>query len=207
MNMLKRVCLLFIALSCAVFAADLGTAENPLIIDDENDLVFKSCFNSCETCDRKGNHLSHYCLTCKINYIDSDKEYYSDNTNIKYKNCYDICPYYYFVINKNKKFCTENFKCPNDYDKLIKEKKECVNNCANDINNHYEFRKECYKECSKGSMLYINSSYINPLKNINNNFYCEVICSEENPFEILSTQECVKNCSISDLLSEKCVIK
>ena len=37
--MLKRVCLLFIALSCAVFAADLGTAENPLIIDDENDLV------------------------------------------------------------------------------------------------------------------------------------------------------------------------
>ena len=37
--MLKRACLLFIALSCAVFAADLGTAENPLIIDDENDLV------------------------------------------------------------------------------------------------------------------------------------------------------------------------
>ena len=175
---------------------------------DEKDLVFKSCFNSCETCDRKGNHLYHYCLTCKINYIDSDKEYFSENINIKYKNCYDICPYYYyFDINKNKKFCTENFKCPNDYDKLIKEKKECVNNCANDINNPYEFRKECYKECPKGSMLYINSSYINPLKNINNNFYCEVICSEENPFEILSTQECVKNCSISDLLSEKCVIK
>ena len=37
--MLKRACLLFVALSCAVFAADLGTAENPLIIDDENDLV------------------------------------------------------------------------------------------------------------------------------------------------------------------------
>ena len=37
--MLKRACLFFIALSCAVFAADLGTAENPLTIDNENDLV------------------------------------------------------------------------------------------------------------------------------------------------------------------------
>ena len=37
--MLKRACLLLIALSCAVFAADLGTAENPLTIDNENDLV------------------------------------------------------------------------------------------------------------------------------------------------------------------------
>lgn len=37
--MLKRACLLLIALSCAVFAADLGTAEKPLTIDNENDLV------------------------------------------------------------------------------------------------------------------------------------------------------------------------
>ena len=37
--MLKRACLFFVALSCAVFAADLGTAENPLTIDSENDLV------------------------------------------------------------------------------------------------------------------------------------------------------------------------
>ena len=37
--MLKRACLFFVALSCAVFAADLGSAENPLTIDSENDLV------------------------------------------------------------------------------------------------------------------------------------------------------------------------
>ena len=37
--MLKRACLLFVTLSCAIFAADLGTAENPLTIDNENDLV------------------------------------------------------------------------------------------------------------------------------------------------------------------------
>lgn len=36
--MLKRACLFFVALSCAIFAADLGTAENPLTIDSENDL-------------------------------------------------------------------------------------------------------------------------------------------------------------------------
>ena len=37
--MLKRACLLLFAFSCAIFAADLGTAENPLTIDSENDLV------------------------------------------------------------------------------------------------------------------------------------------------------------------------
>ena len=45
-------------------------------------------------------------------------------------------------------------------------------------------------------MLFINKSYINPLKNIDKNFYCEAICDEENPFEIVSTQECVNNCSL-----------
>ena len=37
--MLKRACLLFVTLSYAIFAADLGTVENPLTIDNENDLV------------------------------------------------------------------------------------------------------------------------------------------------------------------------
>ena len=37
--MLKRACLLLFTFSCAIFAADLGTAENPLTIDSENDLV------------------------------------------------------------------------------------------------------------------------------------------------------------------------
>ncbi len=45
--MLKRACLLLIAFSCAVFAADLGTAENPLTIDNENDLVLLMVRRTC----------------------------------------------------------------------------------------------------------------------------------------------------------------
>ena len=176
---------------------------------DENDSLFKSCYDSCETCDRKGNETFHYCLTCKFNYKYDIKEYYSELTNDTYTNCFEICPFYfyYFDINENKSYCTKFPRCPNDYDKLIRAKNECVSNCTEHLNNQYEFKKECYKECPPGSMLYINKSYVNPLNNIDKNFYCEAICDEENPFEVLLKQECVNNCTITDIISKTCVIK
>ena len=177
---------------------------------DDNNLLFMPCYDSCETCDRIGNKSYHYCLSCKLNFIEMNKEYYfllTNNITI-FKNCYEKCPFYYFIdINKNKSYCTEYPKCLDNYNKFIVAKNECVSNCSNDIDNPYEFRKECFNECSQGSMLYINKSYINPLKNIDKNYYCEVICDEKNPFEIISKQECVNNCSINDLLTKSCLLK
>ena len=175
---------------------------------DEIDSIFKLCYGSCETCDRKGNDTHHYCLACKYNYIEGDTEYFTELTKNKYKNCYENCPFYhYFDVNKNKILCTEFSQCPEYYDKLIRKKNECVNNCTDFIDNQYEFKKECLEKCPQGTTLYINNSYVNPLKNIDKNFYCEIICNEDNPFEILSIQECVSNCSVNDILSEKCIIK
>ena len=44
--------------------------------------------------------------------------------------CYQICShYYYYDENENKYFCTNNWKCPKSYDKLIYGKNECIKSC------------------------------------------------------------------------------
>ena len=87
--------------------------------------------------------------------------------------------------------------CPEKYNKLILEKRKCVKSCDEDEKYKYEFLKTCYEECPEGS---------NALKKNNreNEYYCETICTEEKPFEMISTQKCVKNCPIKDLNQKLC---
>ena len=160
----------------------------------DNDLFYKPCFNSCKKCNIGGNEKNHNCLECKDNY---EHEIIFN----EYKNCYINCSYYYF-IDKNNKYCTINSTCPDTHDKLIKERKECIDDCIQQDFYKYEFRKQCYSDCP------INST--RPEKNltigfINENF-CKPICPEEIPFEIISAQQCVQNCGISELLKDLCIL-
>ena len=86
--------------------------------------------------------------------------------------------------------------CPDNYNKLIREKKECVKNCDLDEKYQYEFNKTCYEKCPP-----------NTKESSENKFYCEVICDENKPFEIITTQECVDYCDIEEILSEVCKLK
>ena len=175
---------------------------------DINQNLLKPCYFSCERCEQEGNDTYHYCLECKNDYIERNNEFYSELNLKKYKNCYVICPYYYYYdIDKNKKICTDHPQCPANYDKIIRTEKQCVHNCTKYINNQYEFRKECFKECPSGSMILVNQSYINQFQNFDKNYYCEVICNEEKPFEKISEQECTNNCSLKDISSKICIIK
>ncbi len=56
---------------------------------NKSDLYYKSCYISCEKCDIGGEENNHNCIECKQNYS------YEMNLN-DYKNCYDICPYYFY---------------------------------------------------------------------------------------------------------------
>ena len=79
---------------------------------DNNDLLFKPCYDSCDTCDQKGDATYHYCLTCKNNYTECNNEFYSSLNN-NYKNCYEKCPFYYYIdLNMNKTYCIEYPECP-----------------------------------------------------------------------------------------------
>ena len=95
---------------------------------DKNELLFKKCYDTCETCKIKGNNITHNCLTCNKNfpiYI------YFDN----YTNCYINCSYYYYFDSFNNYHCTINSSCPEKFPKLNEEKRQCL---KNDIKNMIE---------------------------------------------------------------------
>ena len=88
------------------------------------------------------------CESCGIKYT---KEILNNSYNI---NCYKICPYFHFFdINTNEKFCLPNQKCSGFYNKLIKEKNECINDCRRDETFKYELNNQCYKECQNKTNL------------------------------------------------------
>ena len=157
---------------------------------DKNDNSYKKCHLTCEACLQNGNFSNHNCISCGTNYT------YELNL-LNSLNCYNICPFYsYHDSNVNKNFCTPDFFCPISHNKLIKEKKLCVEDCSKDSIYKYQFRHICYQECP------LNISE----KSIEKDFYCEARCSKELPFEILETQYCVNNCTISERQKGLCKI-
>ena len=156
----------------------------------DNEPNYKQCYESCKTCIIGGDQTYHNCIECKSDF--NYEFHFSQN-----KNCFRNCSFYhYFDKNQNIYFCTETFECPEEYNKLIFEKNECINKCDEDDNYKYEFRKKCYKECPEESKN--NTS--------NNNYYCEAVCTEEYPFEYLSTQECLEFCSIYEIQNKLCIL-
>ena len=74
---------------------------------NNNNPIFKLCYESCQKCDISGNEFYHNCIECKSDY------YFELNRN-SYKNCYINCPYYYYH-DKDKYLCTEFLECPENY--------------------------------------------------------------------------------------------
>ena len=91
---------------------------------DKNDSLFKKCYDTCETCEIKGDNIIHNCLKCKTNF---SIEFKINN----YSNCYENCSYYYYFDNESYFHCTINFSCPNEYPILLKDKNECIKIKAN----------------------------------------------------------------------------
>ena len=90
---------------------------------DKNDSVYKKCYSSCESCDKKGDILNHNCIKCKSNY---DKYLINNNIENNYTNCYEKCDYYHFFDDRYNFHCTSNYSCPKEYPILVQSKKECI---------------------------------------------------------------------------------
>ena len=164
---------------------------------DNEDLTYKSCYLSCNLCDKSGNENEHNCKECKYGY----------NFEIHFglfKNCYINCSYYHYFYS-DISFCTIKKECPKGFDKLIEDRNECVFNCSEDEYYKYEFRKHCYKNCPPNSTLRKNITELEGF-NLNKIYFCKPICYEEKPFEILYTQECVKNCAIKYIIDKSCIL-
>ena len=112
---------------------------------DSNDELYKKCYDSCKSCNKAGNYKKHNCIECKYNFI-------SFNDSIYETNCYKKCEYYYYFDDLNNYYhCTEKYECPEGYNKVILDKKKCINDCKKDDIYQYEFENKCVKECPENT--------------------------------------------------------
>ena len=136
------------------------------------------CEPNCKTCNTEEDFPSDICTSCYENkYLEDGK-------------CVDRCEngYSYYNSSDNIYYCTLDYSCPKDFNKLISMKKECIDDCSKDFDYPYEFKNQCYQECPQNISV----------KSVLRTNYCEIKCSLEFPFEIIGTQECVNNCSINE---------
>ena len=113
---------------------------------DSNRDVFKQCFHKCKICNQGGNEASNNCIECKEGFT-----FLNESNPETFNNCYNICQHYYYFDEFNKYVCTENEECPTNYNKLIKEKRKCIDECKNDDYYTYEFNNTCYVQCPNGT--------------------------------------------------------
>lgn len=123
-----------------------------------------------------------------LRYLRRKKNYGSNDSD-------ENCSYYYYYDSNNKYCCTSNAQCPQEYNKLIKNEKECINNCTNDDKYQFEYLNECYIKCPNGTKISKKNKYL-----------CQIDCSEELPYEDTKTNQCVKSCSTIDLLNNLCIL-
>ena len=160
---------------------------------DINDSIYKKCYDTCKYCKGKGDKNNNNCIECKFNYIFL-------NDSINNNNCYQKCEYYYFFDEFNNYTCTEDYICPEQYNKLIEEKKRCIDECENDNIYKNEYKNICYIICPNNTFETKSKCYDSDLiatnKNnldiINNSFYI----NEETNIMNISQNEKDKNIEI-----------
>ena len=106
---------------------------------------YRECFEGCKFCYGSGVEKANNCIECKSNY-----SFISDSINST--NCYKNCEYYYYFNENDDYICLDNDNCPDDYQKLVREKSKCIDKCENDDTYQYEYDNICYTKCPKGTI-------------------------------------------------------
>ena len=132
---------------------------------DINEKKFKKCYVNCLSCTQKGNIMINNCKECLDDYIFSNG------------NCYEKCDYYYYFDEKEIYNCTVGASCPQPYNKLIVEKKKCIDNCQKDDVYKYEYNYYCYDKCPDGTLV-LQNNYTCYYKNENSNIIKEILDKE-----------------------------
>ena len=121
---------------------------------DKDDSLYKKCYYTCDECEIKGNNTIHNCLVCKSNYP------FSINFN-NYSNCYEDCSYYYYFDNESNFHCTTNLSCPEEYQVLREDSRECINDEINSIKTSEIIDED--KELSSSEIIIETQKYIKNL--------------------------------------------
>ena len=127
---------------------------------NKNTNYFEPCYEKCATCEYGGNGKENNCTSCDNNFIFNPE---LNNTS----NCVLKCQYFYFFKENGKYICTTNNTCPKNYNKLIKDKKKCTDDCKKENIYKFYYNGECLKECP------------NNTKDNNSDYNCKDINLEE----------------------------
>ena len=115
---------------------------------DSSDNIHKKCYEKCKKCSQLGDEENNKCNECVNGY-----KFITDSLAIE-NNCYQECDYYYYFKGNNQYFCTESNNCPLQYNKLIDDKKKCIDDCKNDNEYIYEYNNNCIKICPENKKIY-----------------------------------------------------
>ena len=122
-----------------------------LFFDKENE-CFKPCYDSCKTCEKKGNEANHNCLSCEAIFTFRENE-----EKIPKNNCVLNCSYPYYFTKDGQYKCSKNPTCITDANLLIKEKNKCIDDCKKDDTYKYQYNGNCIKSCPDNTK---NDSFI-----------------------------------------------
>ena len=150
--------------------------------------AYKRCYHSCQSCGVEGDELHHNCKECKFDYF-----FEMTFPNSNYINCYESCYNYTYDIYKNKFICFDYPQCLKPNEKYIPLRESCTIDCKNDEKYKYEFKKVCYEKCPENSE-----------KSNKNEYYCNIKCPKELPYENIQFQECIQNCTLVEMLKNIC---
>jgi len=106
---------------------------------NKNTNYYEPCYKTCATCDYGGDGNENNCTTCDVDHM-------KDPEKPNSKNCIAICSYYYYVYFGQYK-CTILPQCPDESNLLIREKRQCVDNCSKDSKYKYQYNGECIEKC------------------------------------------------------------
>ena len=174
---------------------------NPLGYYLDSDGVYKKCFALCKSCNGVGTTTNHNCEECISNY-----RFLNDFDNDK--NCYPDCgTYNYYFDESNVYHCTENEACPTPYDKLIPQKKKCIDQCEKDNTYKFEYHHTCLDHLVTQTTKVDNnheSTYIdkiitekNTIINEETHIKTEII-SNEGLYDCFNQNKLINKCFIND---------
>ena len=116
------------------------------------------CYEFCKTCKYGGDNTINNCTSCAFGFIFIPGL-------INTTNCVIKCPYFYYYTTYGQYKCSELSVCPEDYNLLIRNKEQCIEDCKKDDEYKYQYNGECYKECPSDSS--DNEDFICKDNNIN----------------------------------------
>ena len=113
---------------------------------------YKPCYFTCQNCFGYGNENDNKCSQCKNGFYFN---VYENNSN-----CYKACDFLYNFNELNLYNCTLTEKCPDKFNKLIRNKGKCIDDCSKDNKFKYEFNNECFEDCPYNTIYSYNNKYL-----------------------------------------------